>query len=127
MHISDSEWKVMEVLWDSAPRTMTEITKALKDTTGWTKYTVISFLKRLEEKGALHYAEGKRAKQYYPDLKREEAALQETEDFLVKVYHGKMGPMLNAMVRQNRVSKEDMEELYTILERERRGLHERGI
>ena len=82
VNLSDAEWKIMNVLWEQAPRTMMQITNALKAETGWTKHTVMSFLKRMEEKDALHYEEGEKAKLYYPDLKREEAALQETEDFL---------------------------------------------
>lgn len=116
--LTDAEWKVMTILWDSSPRTMMEITNALKEETGWTKYTVMSFLKRMEEKGALHYEEGQKAKLYYPDLKREDASLQEAEEFLNKVFHGKIGLMLNAMVQQKALSKQDINELYEILEKE---------
>ncbi len=114
--LSDAEWKVMEILWENAPKTMMEITNALKEETGWTKHTVMSFLKRMEEKGALHYEEGERAKIYYPDLKREDAVLQETEEFLDKVFHGKLGLLLNAMVQQKELSEEEIEELHQILE-----------
>lgn len=96
---------------------MMQITNALKTETGWTKHTVMSFLKRMEEKGALHYAEGEKARLYYPDLKKEEAALQETEDFLDRVFQGRMGIMLNTMVQQRALSREDLEELHKILER----------
>ena len=116
VNLSDAEWKIMNLLWESAPRTMMQITNALKAETGWTKHTVMSFLKRMEEKEALHYEEGEKAKLYYPDLKREEAALQETEDFLDRVFQGKMGMMLNTMVQQRALSKEDMAELHKILE-----------
>lgn len=118
--LSDAEWKVMEVLWDSSPKTMMEITNALKEDTGWTKHTIMSFLKRMEEKGALHYEEGTRAKLYYPDLKKDDAVIQEAEEFLGRVFHGKMGLMLNAMVQQKALSKEDINELYQILEEESR-------
>lgn len=116
--LTDAEWKVMAVLWEHAPQTMMEITNALKEETGWTKYTVMSFLKRMEEKGALHYKEGVKAKLYYPDLKREEASLQETEEFLNKVFHGKIGLMLNAMVQHKALTKQEISELYKILEKE---------
>lgn len=114
--LSDAEWKVMEILWKNPPKTMMEITNALKEETGWTKHTVMSFLKRMEEKGALHHEEGTRAKLYYPDLKREDAVLQETEEFLDKVFHGKLGLLLNAMVQQKELSEEEIEELHQILE-----------
>lgn len=116
VNLSDAEWKIMNLLWGQAPRTMMQITNTLKAETGWTKHTVMSFLKRMEEKGALHYEEGEKAKLYYPDLEREEAVLQEAEDFLDRVFQGKMGMMLNTMVQQKALSKEDMEELHKILE-----------
>ncbi|RKJ44060.1 BlaI/MecI/CopY family transcriptional regulator [bacterium 1XD8-76] len=116
VNLSDAEWMIMNLLWGQAPRTMMQITNTLKAETGWTKHTVMSFLKRMEEKGALHYEEGEKAKLYYPDLEREEAVLQETEDFLDRVFQGKMGMMLNTMVQQRALSKEDMEELHKILE-----------
>ncbi len=116
VNLSDAEWKLMNVLWEEAPRTIMQLTNALKADTGWTKHTVISFLKRMEEKGALHYVEGEKAKLYYPDLKREEAARQETEDFLDRVFQGRMGMMLNTMVQQRALSKEDLAELHKILD-----------
>ncbi len=115
VHLSDAEWKIMNLLWEQAPRTMMQITNALKDETNWTKHTVISFLKRMEEKGALYHEEGEKAKLYFPSLNREEAALQETEDFLVRVFRGRMGMMLNTMVRQQALSKEELQELHKIL------------
>ena len=116
VNLSDAEWKIMNLLWQDAPRTMMQITNALKSETGWTKHTVMSFLKRMEEKGALHYEEGGKARLYYPDLAREEAALQETENFLDRVFQGKMGMMLNTMVQQRALSKEELAELHKILE-----------
>lgn len=116
VNLSDAEWKIMNLLWQDAPRTMMQLTNALKLETGWTKHTVMSFLKRMEEKGALHYEEGEKSKLYYPDLERGEAVLQETEDFLDRVFQGKMGVMLNTMVQQRALSKEELEELHKILE-----------
>lgn len=115
--LTDAEWKVMEVLWKGEPKTMMQITKELKEETGWTKYTVMSFLKRLEEKGAVHYEEGGKAKQYYSDLKREEVSLQEAEEFLHKVFEGRLGLMVNAMVKKQALSQAEIKELYDILEK----------
>ena len=46
---TDAEWKIMEGLWESQPRTMAEITRALEPETGWTRHTVITLLKRMQE------------------------------------------------------------------------------
>lgn len=115
--LSEAEWKVMNLLWEKSPKTMMQITNLLKETTGWTKHTVMTFLKRMEEKGAIHYEEGERAKLYYPNIKKEEAALQETEEFLHKVFNGRMGLMLNTMVEKKVLSKSEIDELYEILKK----------
>lgn len=115
--LSEAEWKVMNLLWENAPRTMMQITNHFKETTGWTKHTVMTFLRRMEEKGAIHYEEGERAKLYYPDIEKTEAVLQETEEFLDKVFNGHLGLMLNTMVEKKTLSKSEIAELYEILKR----------
>ena len=73
VHLSDGEWKLMNKLWDASPCTITELTAALREETGWSKNTVITMLSRLNGKKAVYYEEGLRAKQYYPAVTREEA------------------------------------------------------
>lgn len=120
MNLSDSEWKVMKVLWENSPRTMTQITHALKEETGWTKHTIMSFLKRMEEKKAIHHEEGETAKLYYPDIDENEAELEETKAFLKKVFRGKLGLMMHAMVEQEVLGDEDIQELNAILDMAKR-------
>ena len=71
LKLSDGEWKLMNLLWDRAPQTITELVRALASDTGWSKHTVIKMLSRMEEKGAVRYEEGGRAKRYYPAAARQ--------------------------------------------------------
>lgn len=66
INLSDSEWKLMNHLWAESPRTITELTAAVREETGWSKNTVITMLSRLEAKGAVTHDEGGRAKRYAP-------------------------------------------------------------
>ena len=91
INISDAEWKIMNILWESSPCTIMQITKQLSDVTGWTKHTVMTLLKRLEEKGAVYYEEGERAKRYYAKIPQNEAVLEEVKSFLNKAFKGKLG------------------------------------
>lgn len=113
--LSEAEWKVMTLLWQEAPQTIMQITSHFKGVTGWSKHTVMTFLRRMEDKKAIHHEEGGRAKLFYPDIVKEEAVLQETEEFLEKVFGGRMGLMLNTMVEQKVLSKEEIAEMYEIL------------
>lgn len=115
VNLSDGEWKLMNRLWDHAPMTIMELTAALKDETGWSKNTVITMLSRLEQKQAVRYEEGRRAKQYYPCLAREQASRDATEDFLGKVYSGRLGLMMSAMVESHALTEDDIAELSEIL------------
>ena len=117
INLSDSEWKLMNHLWEQSPRTITELTAAVKGETGWSKNTVITMLARLEAKGAVRHEEGLRAKRYFPVVAREEAALAETESFLSRVYGGSLGLMMSAMVDSQALTEDDIAELTAILER----------
>ena len=115
VNLSDSEWKLMNHLWDHAPRTIMELTAAVKDETGWSKNTGITMLDRLAAKGAVRYEAG-RARQYSPAVDRSDAARAETENFLSKVYGGSLGLMVSNLVEAKALSEADIAELSAILE-----------
>lgn len=117
INLSDSEWRLMNRLWDRSPMTITELTAALREDTGWTKNTIITMLSRLEAKGAVRFEEGGRAKRYFPAVAREDAALAETESFLSKVYGGSLGLMVSSLVDSRSLTEADIAELTAILER----------
>ncbi len=117
IELSNSEWKLMRRLWDHSPSTITELTAALREETGWSKNTVITMLSRLEAKGAVRHEEGGRAKRYFPILRREDAARDETESFLSKVYGGSLGLMMSAMVESRQLTESDIAELSAILDK----------
>jgi BlaI family penicillinase repressor len=109
------EWKLMNQLWSEAPMTLMQLTRALEADTGWTKHTVITMLTRLESKGAVRWEQAGRAREYYPVIAAEEARREETAGFLDRVYGGKLGLMMSALVEDHALSREDIEELSAIL------------
>ena len=115
--LSNSEWKLMNRLWDRSPMTITELTAALREDTGWSKSTVITMLSRLEAKGAVRHEEGGRAKRYFPVISQTEAAREETKNFLDKVYGGSLGLMMSAMVDSHALTEEDIAQLSAILDK----------
>lgn len=116
IQLSPGEWKLMEQLWAESPQTITRLTAALQAPAGWSKHTIITMLNRLEAKGAVRHDEGGPAKQFYPLVPRAEAALQETESLLQKVYGGSLGLLVNAFVAQKGITEEERAELMQILE-----------
>ena len=119
--LSETEWKLMDELWEEPPKTITQLTRALEEDTGWGKNVIITMLKRLEAKGAVRHAEGERAKQFYPAVSREDTALEETRGFLNRVYSGSLGLMVDAMVNSRSLSDREIEELKEILKKAEEG------
>ena len=114
--LSEGEWKIMKVLWRTSPRTIGQIVDALEQETGWTKTTVFVMLKRLIAKGVVRMDDSGRLQQYYPLIKRRDAALEETDSFLSRVYDGSIGMMVSSLAGRKALSKEDISELRRILD-----------
>lgn len=115
--LQQSDRYIMEKLWEKSPLTTLQLYNELKDELGWSKSTVFTLLSRMTEKGIIYYEEGNRAKQYYPAIKREEAAAAETASLLNRVFQGSAGMMVNTMLKENMFSKEEIDELYEILKK----------
>ena len=115
VQVTEAEWKIMEVLWDHAPRTMTEITAILAPATGWTRHTVITLLKRMAEKGSVSVDESERAKKYTPLITREEASTEETNKFLSHVFKGKASLLVSHLVEAGELSEDDLKQILEIM------------
>ncbi len=113
--LQQSEWIIMEKLWEEHPRTMMQLYHALKEKPGWSKSTVNTLLGRMVEKGIIYSKQGTKAKQYYPNVDREDAAIAETESLLERVYKGSLSMMMSTLVKKKDFSKEEITELYHIL------------
>lgn len=113
--LSNGEWRLMDYLWDRNPATIAEMVHYFDGITNWDRHVVIMMLKRMEAKGAVAWKMTGRAKHYYPVIEREQSCIQETKDFLDRVYKGSLGLMLTTMVKQERLEKEELEELRRIL------------
>jgi len=118
--LSAGEWRIMERLWEKNPKTSTELVRELGPETGWSKSTIVTMIGRLEAKGAVTYTELGRARQYVPAIPRSQAALEETESLLRRVYRGSVGMMVNTLADGRGLTDQDIEELSAVLEKARR-------
>lgn len=115
MILQQSEWIIMEQLWANQSMTIMQLFHALEEDPGWSKSTVNTMLKRMMDKEIISYEEGEKARQYYPLVSRDEVALAETESLLDKIYEGSVSLMMSTLVKKKKISKEEIEELYDIL------------
>lgn len=113
--LAPAEWNIMECLWERAPQTGRELTERLKKSVGWSRSTTLTLLRRMVAKGAVNCDTEGVKNTYSPAVRREDAALAETETFLDRVYQGSLSMMVSAMTQKKAVSKEELDELYALL------------
>lgn len=117
--ISESEWSVMEVLWDSAPQTASEVTKSLRPTMNWAENTVRTLLTRLVEKGALKTGENASGtRTFSPAVKREACVRAESQSFLDRVFGGAAKPLLVHFAQNSKLNPEEIKELKKLLDQQ---------
>jgi len=114
--ITKSEWYIMKVLWLESPLTSKEIMPYLPTTVEWKENTVKTLLSRLANKGVLDYKKEGRFYKYYPIVTEEECRNVESKHFVEKVFDGMAKSMLASFIRNEELSKNDIEELKKLLE-----------
>lgn len=115
IRVTNSEWYVMNCLWEESPRSLMQMVPLLGEQIGWSKSTCATMVRRMTEKGLIGYEERGKTKFFSPKVKKEDVLVQETRDFLQRIYDGSVGMMMSALVKQNDLSKEDIQELQEIL------------
>ena len=115
--LTDAEMKVMHLLWEASPRTMRELTQALESETQWTKHTVITLLKRRQQKGTVHIHEGGAVKTYSPAVEKEQVAQEQTETLLSRMFAGKASLLVNNLAERGRIPDQEIQEMMEILKK----------
>jgi predicted transcriptional regulator len=114
--ISEAEARVMEVLWQTAPRTSEDIVEALREPTGWHEKTIRTLLNRLLGKGAVSAERDGRRYLYSPLLSREAWQQEESRSLLDRVFGGKVAPLLAHFTRNEKLSAKDIAELRKLVD-----------
>jgi BlaI family penicillinase repressor len=113
--ISESEWLVMSMVWDRSPIAAADIVEALSRRTGWHSRTIRTLLDRLVKKGALRAAPDGKRYLYQPLLSMEACVRQESRSFLRRVFAGEPAPMILYLVKESKLTHEEIKELKRLL------------
>jgi BlaI family penicillinase repressor len=113
--ISESEWEIMNVLWDKAPKTANDIIFSLQESTDWKPKTIRTLLDRLVQKDVVGVNKNLRVYTFYPLYTQEECQRAETESIINRIYGGTLKSMLVQFIQEDTLSDDDINELRFIL------------
>lgn len=120
-HVSDSEWKVMKVLWNGSPRLGSEIVEELEADTEWNPKTIHTLIRRLVSKGAITAKKDNTYYSYYAAVSEIECVKEETKTFLEKCFNGSINMLVSNFIKDEKLSDKEIEELQAILNSKKSG------
>lgn len=112
--VTQAEWPIMELLW-AGPKTLMELVAMLTEQMGWSKSTITTMVRRMDDKGLITFHTEGRTKIFRPAVSREEVTARETTSLLHRAYNGSVGLLVSAMAHRNNLTKADIDDLYAIL------------
>jgi len=113
--ISDSEWDVMEPIWEAGACTAADVIKRLRATHDWNHSTIRTLLARLVEKGALEYEVDGPRYIYRAAVSRRQCVRQKGRSFLEKTFGGDVGALLVHFVTEASLDQDQIEQLHRLL------------
>jgi len=116
VQISESEAKVMKVLWSAQPLSTEQIFEKLAAAEDWHVSTVKTLLGRLVKKGALAAEADGRRFLYRPLISQREYLSSESRTFLDRFFDGKVAPLVSHFAKHKKLSKRDLAELRRVLD-----------
>ena len=117
--ITDGELEIMQVLWNNGNCGLAEIVAELDKTKKRNKNTVKTLLYRLVDKGAVQSQKVNGQEFSYAATITEKKYLSKANNsFLSKLYKGNVEKLLLNFVEDKTVSKEELQKLVNMLERE---------
>jgi BlaI family penicillinase repressor len=112
----ETEWDVMEALWDAEHATAREVSEALAEKRGWAVSTTKTLLDRMVGKGLVAARQVGNVWEYTPAVKRVDARRSAWADFVGKAFGGVAAPALHFLASDAKLSKKDLAELRALLD-----------
>ena len=112
-HLSDSEYRFMQVVWDAEPVGSGELVALCREKLGWKKSTTYTVIKRLAERGVVHTENAV----VTALVQREDVQRAESRAFVAHNFHGSLPAFLTAFMGNSKLSKEDADVLHAMIDR----------
>lgn len=118
--ISDSEWDVMEPIWEAGACTAADVIKRLRATHDWNHSTIRTLLARLVAKGALEYEVDGSRYIYKAAVSRRQCVRQKSRSFLDKTFGGDVAALVAHFVTEATLDSEQIERIRQLLAQKRK-------
>ena len=114
MKLFDSEWKVMQTLWEQNDLPAREVARRLGETVGWNKNTTYTVIKKCVDKGAIERREPNFV--CHAAITKRQAQKEEADSLVDKVFGGSAELLFASVLSGRKLKKEELERLRALVE-----------
>ena len=114
--LTEQELEIMKVIWERPASTVRDVYEALRERKTVAYTTVMTMMNILESKGHLVKRPEGRAYVYEPAQAKTQVISSLVQDFVDRVFNGAAQPLLLSLVRERRLSKDDLDEISRAIE-----------
>ncbi len=118
MHLSNTEWKVMNALWRMDTATVRDVHEQLHGETQWAYTTVKTMLMRLADKNVVTVTRRGNVSQFRAVLSREDARRSALRALADRAFDGAFTPLIQFLMVEESVSEEELARIRSLLEAE---------
>jgi predicted transcriptional regulator len=113
--LTDVELRLMNVLWEQGPSTVSDVQKALPKRERAAYTTVLTMLRILEEKGYLDHVQDGRAFVYRPLIGRDEAQRSSVSHLVGRLFDGSPGALVLNVLENEQLTPEELARLRELI------------
>ena len=114
--ILETEWDILDALWQAERATARQVAEALADRRGWAYSTVKTMLDRMVDKGLVNARQVGNVWEYTPAMPRQKAQRWAWRRLVNVAFGGAVAPTLAFVAKEAKLSKEDRAELRALLD-----------
>jgi BlaI family penicillinase repressor len=117
----DSEWTILQVVWDLEPCSAPAVQEVLQKDKGWAYTTVKTLMDRMVKKDLLKTERIRNLYLYRSAVTRAEAQRSEILRTVKRAFDGALTPMMQFLIENESLSEQEYQELARLIRNRKRG------
>jgi BlaI family transcriptional regulator, penicillinase repressor len=113
--LTEAEWAIMKVVWAHQPCAAGTVQEALAADKSWAYSTVKTTMDRMVQKGLLKIQKIRNLQLFSATVSETSARRGEFQKMLNRAFNGAVGPMMQFLVENEKLTQDDIEQLRTLI------------
>lgn len=113
--LTEAEWSIMKVVWEHQTCAAGTVQEALAEDKSWAYSTVKTTMDRMVQKGLLKIQKIRNLQLFSATVSETSARRGELHRMLNRAFDGAVGPMMQFLVENEKLTKDDIEQLRLLI------------